>query len=251
MKFSLCIEPLFENVSIYDRVKLAKDAGVDAIEFWDPTPYDMKKMAIATQKLDMPVAGLTMMGAWDIRLNAQWSKLKSSLENTINAGKEVGCNKFIGLGGEVECKTDNQKNIMIDNLKRASEICEKHNVTVIIEPLNSLYDHKGYWLDSSYIGFEIVKCVNHPNIKVLYDIYHMQIMEGNIISNIINNIDFIGHFHSAGTPGRNELNKGELNYPYVIAAIEKAGYSGYFGFEYWPTYDNAKSLADVLSYVKT
>ena len=162
----------------------------------------------------------------------------------------MGCDTFIGLSGELECKVDSQKSLLIENLKRVADICEKEDVIVVLEPLNSLYDHKGYYLDSSYIGFEIVKAVNSPAIKILYDCYHMQIMEGNLVNSILTNIDFIGHFHSAGVPGRNELHCGETNYPFVIEAADKAGYDRYFGFEYWPTYDNQASLKDVFAYVR-
>lgn len=113
-----------------------------------------------------------------------------------------------------------------------------------------MYDHKGYWLNSAYKGFELIKAVDSPSIKLLFDCYHMQLMEGNLVNNISNNIDFIGHFHSAGVPGRHELQLGETNYPMVIKAAEDGGYDRYFGFEYWPTYSNEKSLKDILAYVK-
>ncbi|MGI6527454.1 MAG: TIM barrel protein [Caldicoprobacterales bacterium] len=250
MKFSLCIEPFFEDYNFYDRIKLAKDCGIDAIEFWDPSVYDTKKIGEIAANNNIPVAACCLNEAWTIRMNFPFDVVKKNVEKSINFGKDVGCKTFIGLSGELECKVDSQKSLLIENLKRVSEICEKEGVTIVLEALNSLYDHKGYYLDSSYVGFEIVKAVNSPSIKLLFDCYHMQLMEGNLINNIKNNIDFIGHFHSAGAPGRHELHLGETNYPYLINAIEDAGYDRYFGFEYWPTYDNEKSIRDVLSYVK-
>jgi hydroxypyruvate isomerase len=140
--------------------------------------------------------------------------------------------------------------LLIENLKRVSELCEKEGVTIVLEALNSINDHKGYYLDSSYIGFEIVKTVNSPSIKLLFDCYHMQLMEGNLVNNITENISYIGHFHSAGVPGRHELHLGETNYPRVIRAAEEAGYDRYFGFEYWPSCDSEQSVKDTLRYVK-
>ena len=227
MKYSLCIEPIFEDVSFYDRIQKAKDCGVDAIEFWDPSVYDTKKVGDIAANANIPVAACCLNQAWTYRMNFPWLEVK-----------------------ELECKTDSQKVLLLENLKRAAEMAEEAGVTIVLEALNSLYDHKGYYLDSSYVGFEIIKAVNSPAIKLLYDCYHMQLMEGNLINQIRSNIDYIGHFHSAGVPGRHELHKGETNYPYVIKAIEDAGYDRYFGFEYWPTYDNEKSLRDVLAYVK-
>ena len=123
-------------------------------------------------------------------------------------------------------------------------------MTVNLEALNSLVDHKGYYLDSSAVGFEIVKCVGCDNIKLLYDIYHMQIMEGNIIENITRNIDLIGHIHAAGVPGRHEPHLGENDYRFILKAVEKAGYKGFFGLEYFPSYDSRQSLADVKKYLE-
>lgn len=183
-------------------------------------------------------------------MNFPWETVKANVEKSLEIAKAIGVKTMIGLSGELECKTDSQKVLLLENLKRTAEIVEKEGVTIVLEALNSLYDHKGYYLDSSYVGFEIVKAVNSPNIKLLYDCYHMQLMEGNLVNQITENINYIGHFHSAGVPGRHELHNGETNYPFVISAAEKAGYDRYFGFEYWPTYDNEKSLTDILKYVR-
>jgi hydroxypyruvate isomerase len=250
MKFSLCLETVFENLEIYDRIKLAKECGADAVELWDPSVYDTRKIAKLAQENGLPISACSVFQGWTNRMNLPFDQVKKSIEKTVRYGKDLGCMTFIGLSGELECKVDSKKAILIENLKRLSDYCEKEGITVVVEALNSLYDHKGYYLDSSYVGFEIVKAVNSPFIKLLFDCYHMQLMEGNLVNNIKNNIDFIGHFHSAGVPGRHELNRGEINYPFVIKAAEEAGYNKYFGFEYWPTYEDCQSIKDVLDYVR-
>jgi len=250
MKFSLCIEPIFEKVDFYDRIKLAKDCGVDAIELWDASVYDYERIGEEAARQGLPIAAISIWKSWTYRMNGAYPMVLKTVEETIKIAKNIGCSTIIGLSGELECKVDSQKSVLIENLKRVSEVCEKNEVTVVLEPLNSLYDHKGYYLDSSYVGFEIVKAVNNPYIKILYDCYHMQVMEGNMINSINTNVDFIGHFHSAGVPGRHELHLGETNYPFVLEAIAKTNYEGYFGFEYWPTYDDIQSVRDVLAYVR-
>ena len=95
-------------------------------------------------------------------------------------------------------------------------------------------DHPGYYLSSSEEAFSIVKEVDSENIKVLFDIYHQQITEGDIIRSICKNIDLIGHFHAAGNPGRHELDSGELNYPNIFRQIQESGYTGFMGLEYFP-----------------
>lgn len=253
MKFSLCIEPIFENLNFYDRIVKAKELGCDAIEFWDPWAggeIDPKKIGEVAAKAGIPVAACCLNQAWTYRMNFPWEIVKANVEKSLEIAKQIGCKTLIGLSGELECKTDSQKILLVENLKRTAEIAEKAGVTIVLEALNSLYNHKGYYLDSSYVGFEIVKAVESPSIKLLYDCYHMQLMEGNLTNQITENIKYIGHFHSAGVPGRHELHKGEINYPFIIEAAEKAGYDRYFGFEYWPTYDNDESLRDILNYVR-
>ena len=253
MKFSLCIEPIFEDLCFYDRIRKAKEVGCDAIEFWDPWAsgdVDPKKIGETAASVGIPVAACCLNQAWTYRMNFPWEVVKANVEKSLEIAKAIGVKTMIGLSGELECKTDSQKVLLLENLKRTAEIVEKEGITIVLEALNSLYDHKGYYLDSSYVGFEIVKAVNSPNIKLLYDCYHMQLMEGNLVNQITENINYIGHFHSAGVPGRHELHKGETNYPFVISAAEKAGYDRYFGFEYWPTYDNEQSMKDILKYVR-
>ena len=249
MKYSLCIEPVFKNVGFYDRIALAKEAGADAVEFWDPTAYDAKKIGAAAARAGIPVAACCLAEAWKIRLNFPFDAVKKNVERSISLGRDIGCSTFIGLSGDVECRADSQKTLLIENLKRTADLCERENVTIVVEALNSIYDHKGYYLDSSYVGFEIMKAVNSRHIKLLYDVYHMQLMEGNLINSVTTNIDFIGHFHSAGVPGRHEPANGEIFYPRIIKAAEDAGYDGYFGMEYWPEdKDEIRSVRNTIAY---
>ena len=117
-------------------------------------------------------------------------------------------------------------------------------VTIMLEPLNTLVNHPGYYLWSAVEGFEIIREVNHPLVKLVYDIYHQQVMEGNIIPNITKNLDCIAHLHSAGHPGRNELQYGENDYKVIFAAVDKAGYTGACGLEYRPLMDPEESLRE-------
>lgn len=249
MKYSLCIEPVFDGISFYDRIEKAKELGLHAIEFWDPSIYDTKKIGDIAARVGIPVACCCLNQPWEYRLNLSFDVVRRNLERSIALGKDMGCTTFIGLSGDVAGKGDTQKALLIESLKRLAEICEREGVMIVLEALNSLIDHKGYYLDSSRIGFEIVKAVNSPRIKLLFDCYHMQLMEGNLVNNISENIEWIGHFHSAGVPGRHELQQGETNYPRIIRAVEDAGYSGYFGLEYWPSYEAESSIRDTMRYL--
>ena len=254
MKFSMCIEPVFGDLPFYDRFQAAKDLGCDAVEFWEPWAHDEavtpEGLGRASAAAGIPIAACCLSKAWGCRMSAPWEAVKKNLELSVRYAKEMNVKTMIGIAGDVLGKADSEPLVLLENLKRTAEIAEKNGVTVVLETLNSNYDHKNYYLDSSYVGFALCKAVNSPNIKLLYDCYHMQLMEGNIVNQIQKNIDLIGHFHSAGVPGRHELHLGEINYPFVIRAAEEAGYDKYFGFEYFPTYDDRQSLTDTLAHVR-
>ena len=122
-------------------------------------------------------------------------------------------------------------------------------VTIVLEPLNILVDHAGHFLTTSKEAFEMVKEVNNPYVKVLFDIYHQQITEGNVIRNITENIDLIGHFHIADNPDRNEPGTGEINYINVFKAIKKAGYDRYLAFECGRTVDIPTLMENMKPYI--
>jgi hydroxypyruvate isomerase len=130
-------------------------------------------------------------------------------------------------------------------LNRVKKIAEDKGVTINLELLNSKVDHHDYQCDHTSWGAEVIKRVDSPRVKLLYDIYHMQIMEGDIIRTIRQNIQYIGHFHTGGVPGRHEIDgTQELNYRPVAEAIVNAGFTGYFAHEFIPTRDPMKSLEE-------
>jgi hydroxypyruvate isomerase len=123
----------------------------------------------------------------------------------------------------------------IEGLKRVVGLAEKKNVTICMELLNSKVNHKDYMCDRSPWGCELVKKVGSPRFKLLYDIYHMQIMEGDVIRTIQDNHECFGHYHTGGNPGRHEIDETqELNYPAIVKAILATGYEGYLGQEFIP-----------------
>ena len=127
------------------------------------------------------------------------------------------------------------KEITAEGLQRVAKAAEDAGVTLVLELLNSKVDHADYQCDRTAWGVEVCKAVNSPRVKLLYDIYHMQIMEGDVIRTLRDNIAFIGHFHTAGNPGRNDLDETqELYYPAIMRAIAATEYDGYVGQEFSP-----------------
>jgi hydroxypyruvate isomerase len=131
---------------------------------------------------------------------------------------------------------------MVAGLKAAAPLLEEAGITLLLEPLNGKINHAGIYLESSDEGFEILREVGSPNVKLLFDIYHQHITEGDIIRRITSNIDLIGHLHCAGNPGRHELDSGELDYIRIFKALDDAGYKGYGGIEYFPLHPAEEGL---------
>ena len=132
-------------------------------------------------------------------------------------------------------------------LNRVKGVAEDNDVTICIELLNSKVNHKDYHGDRTVFGVEVVSAVNSPRVKLLYDIYHMQIMEGDVIRTIRDNQQWIAHYHTGGVPGRNEIDDSqELNYPAIARAIADIGFTGYFAHEFVPRRDPLASLREAV-----
>jgi hydroxypyruvate isomerase len=136
----------------------------------------------------------------------------------------------------------------VDGLNRVKRIAEDHGVTICVELLNSKVDHKDYQGDRTGYGVAIVKAVDSPRVKLLYDAYHMQIMEGDVIRTIREQHQYIAHFHTGGVPGRNELDeRQELNWRAIAQAIVDTGFTGYLAHEFRPTRDPLTSLREAVA----
>ena len=171
-------------------------------------------------------------------------KLVTDFEAMIPKAAAAGIPNLICFSGNREGQTDSDGLINCAiGLRRLMPAAEKHGVTILIELLNS-YGHADYQCDKSSWGAALCEMVGSERFKLLFDIYHMQIMEGNIIENIRKYHTYIGHYHTGGVPGRNELDETqELYYPAIMRAILETGYKGFVGHEFVPTWeDKLKSL---------
>ena len=193
----------------------------------------------------VPGAGGIRKGLNDKSMHA---KFIEDFKANIKAAAEYKWPNVICMAGDRKGIGDDEG---MDNchaiLEEAVKIAEDSGVTICMELLNSRVNHPGYMCDKSAWGFELCRRVNSPRFKMLYDIYHMQIMEGDLIATIRKNIDWIGHFHTAGVPGRHELDEDqEIYYPAVMRAIAETGYSGYVAHEYSPLRDPVESLVQAI-----
>jgi hydroxypyruvate isomerase len=189
-------------------------------------------------------------GPIDVGLNRKENhdRWEHNLKNHIELAAEAGIPNVICFSGNRNGMSDDEglENSVI-GVKKVVGLAEKRGVTVCMELLNSKVDHKDYMGDHTDWGVRLVKRVASPRFKLLYDIYHMQIMEGDVIRTISDNWDYIAHFHTGGNPGRHEIDETqELNYSAICRLLAEKGYTGYIGQEFIPRRDPMTSLAQAF-----
>ncbi|GHU67807.1 hydroxypyruvate isomerase [Clostridia bacterium] len=244
MRICVPVPCFFNDIPFPDAIRKIGKLGFDAAETYNWSNLDFDAVRAACQ--DSGVELLSMCTT-EFRMTTPEARpaFLEGLKKSCEAAKKVGASKLITqVGQDTGAPRVAQHESILAGLKASVPILEEFGITLMIEPLNTLVDHKGYYLWSAVEGFELVKECANPLVKVVYDIYHQQIVEGNIIPNIIGNLDHIAHLHSAGHPGRIELQFGETDYKNVFAAVDKAGYTGACGLEYRPTLGGEESLLE-------
>jgi hydroxypyruvate isomerase len=181
----------------------------------------------------------------------QRPRMLEHLSEAIAAAQTLGTKTLLMLTGNAlpGVSLEDQHRSIVDGMKEARTLVEPAGITLIIELLNTYVNHPGYYLNSVEKGVRVVDEVGSPNVKLLNDLYHMQIMEGNLIANLRKYIDRIGHFHVADVPGRHQPGTGEINYRNVLRAIAETDYTGYVAMEYSPTIDPLESLKQIQQMV--
>ena len=169
---------------------------------------------------------------------ANHAMLLKELETAIPLAKQAGVKNLIAMFGNRNpaIDEDRARENCVAGLSKIAPLAAENGITICVELLNSKVDHRGYQGDRTAFGAAVMKAIGSPNVKLLYDIYHMQIMEGDVIRTIRDNIAWIGHFHTGGVPGRHEINDTqELNYRAIATAIADLNYTGYVAHEFSPT----------------
>lgn len=242
MRACVSIPCFFGKDDFADAVAKVASAGYDAAEIWGWEKLDLER---AKKALDENGVELLSMCTTVHKPNLPElrDEFVSGVRKSCEAAKKLGAKMLITQVGQDSGEIrEKQHESIVLGLRAAVPVLEEYGVTLMIEPLNILVDHKGYYMPSSAEAFDIVREVGSPYVKVVFDIYHQQITEGNIIPNIVNNLDLIAHLHAAGHPGRHELWLGENDYRFIMRELERAGYKGALGLEYKPTLDPFESL---------
>lgn len=222
----------YGDIPLEDFSKACKEMGIESIELLKENDWAV----VAKYGLKCAVGYATDWGIpKGFNRIANHEKLIADFEAMIPKAAAAGVPNLICFSGNREGQNDNEGMInCAKGLRKLMPTAEKHGVTIIMELLNS-YGHKDYQCDKTTWGSALCEMVGSEKFKLLYDIYHMQLMEGNVIDTIKKYMPYIGHIHTGGVPGRNELDETqELYYPAIMSAIVKTGYTGFVGQEFVP-----------------
>jgi hydroxypyruvate isomerase len=233
----------YEKIPIREFAQAAKRIGLAGIDLLQPADWDVVREYGLACSMGYPTARRDFLST-GFNDRANHAMLLEELERAIPLAAQHRVPNVIAMFGNRAGKSDSAAiAASIEGLSKIKPLAEEHGVTVCVELLNSKVDHKDYSGDHTPFGVEVMKGVASPRVKLLYDIYHMQIMEGDVIRTLRDNIAYIGHFHTGGVPGRHELDaKQELNWRAIATAIADTSYSGFVAHEFMPTGDPLTSL---------
>ena len=237
----------FAKMPLAEFARAARRQGVVAIDLLQPEEWPVVRaaglacsMGYPTRRSDFIATGFNDPSKHDM--------LVAELEAAIPLAAAAGVPNVIAMFGNRRGMgdADGARNC-IAGLRRIAPVAERHGVTVCVELLNSKVDHQDYQGDHTAFGVQVIEGVGSPRVRLLYDIYHMQIMEGDVIRTIRDHIGAIAHFHTGGVPGRGEIDgTQELNYRAVAQAIADTGFTGYLAHEFEPKRDPLTSLRQAV-----
>lgn len=248
VNLSVCIEMFWRGEPPEKRIRLAAELGFKHVEFWGWKNKDLTALGKAADQSGVRIGTFCLEADKQLVQPDVTSAIQTGLEQSIAAARKLSVDRLIiTTGNERKAETfEITRRAVIRNLKAIVPILESHQIMICLEPLNPIVDHLGYWLTKMNEAADICYEVNSPWVKILMDIYHQQVTEGNIIANLRQYAPLIGHYHCAGVPGRHELVGGELDYRAIFKAITDTGYTGLVGLEFSPTIDTAEALKQAL-----
>ena len=256
-RFAANLSMLFTELPFLDRFKAAAGAGFDAVEFMFPYEFKASDIAAALKDngLDLVLHNLPA-GDWAAGDRGmacdpgRSQEFRDGVEKAIDYAHALGCPKLNCLAGKLPggVTPERARGVLVENLRYAAEKLATATVGLLLEPVNSR-TIPGFFVDRPSLGFAIVSEVGSPNLKVQYDIFHAQVMEGDLANTMEREWANIGHIQIADNPGRHEPGTGEINYPFLFKRIDELGYTGAIGCEYIPATTTTAGLAWLRPYL--
>ena len=256
---SACIEPMYQELPFLERFRAAKEDGFTFVEFWSWTDKDLRAVRQAAEDAGIGIAGFNGDAELSLIDPAQKDDYLAFLRRSVAAAREVGARSVtihsngLGEGGVVlnsypELSDTVKLCTMFDTLQACARLAEESGIRMNLEPLNITTDHQGNFLTTTRVAAEMTRLIGSPMLKVLYDVYHMQLNEGSLCDNIRAYGDQFGHIHVADAPGRHEPGTGEINYHKIFSCLEERGYTGLVGFELIPAETTAQAVNAIMQY---
>ncbi|HQS68063.1 MAG: hydroxypyruvate isomerase [Novosphingobium sp. 28-62-57] len=247
MVLSACIEWQFaqDHDTLADRVRAAKAAGLGHAEFHLWRDKDMAGLATALDETGVTLTGFCVDPRRSIVDPAQHEEMLQAVAETLAIAKTVGSPPLIVASGFIRegVSMDEHKAQAVHVLRRAADLAEAAQVTLVLEPLNDRVEHPGMYLVDTTLALDIIEAVGSPRLKLLYDVYHSHVMGEDMRSVLAGRMHLVEHVQVADSPGRNEPGTGTIDWAQAMATLRDLGYSGPFGLEYRPTLEAAASLA--------
>ena len=249
-RFAANLSMLFTETGFIDRFARAVAAGFDGVEYLFPyewEPADLRRQlqdnGLRQVLFNMPPGDWAGGERGLAALPGREREFSDSVEQAIAYARELDCPRLHVMAGCLPSgvPADAARLVYLDNLQHAARRCAAHGITLLIEPINNI-DMPGYFLNTSSQAIEIMDSVGADNLRLQYDCYHMQIMEGNLSDTLQRLLPRIGHLQIAGVPGRHEPDVGEINYGYLFERLDEWGYEGWIGCEYRPDGDTDAGL---------
>ena len=244
MKLSLCLEMLFTDLPFVERLDVASRLGYGAIEFWDWRDKDLPALSGAAARLGLTVAAMSGNRRHALIDRAAVAGLMEEMDQVFEAAAQLNCRRIMMLsdvlnddGSAAPAQPHSAKEkteSMVENLLALALRAEAGGFTLLLEPLNTVLDHRGCFLNDSGSGVEIVRRVDSPSVRLLYDIYHMSMMGEDVLKAIETNLEWIGYLHVADLPGRHQPGTGKIDYRAVNALLSRVKYQGFIGMEFSP-----------------
>jgi hydroxypyruvate isomerase len=253
LTYAVNCEMTWNKLSFLDRIRKVKEAGFSHYEFWPWRNKDIEAILLLNRELGLTTSQFSaspVKGFGHGITNpdsARREEFEEEIRSAVAVAKKLGVKKLCVVAGE-ETKghsREEQTHAVVTALKAGAAIVEPEGITIILEPLNILVDHPRQLIVHSAQAADVLKAVGSPNVKMLFDIYHQQISEGNLTGNIRKYHDVIGYFQLADHPGRHEPTTGEINYPFVLKTIHDVGYRDPIGMEMSPRTEAAQAFAAI------
>ena len=253
-----CIETLYTELPFLDRFQAARADGFAFVEFWSWTDKDLTAVRNAAQAVGIGIAGFNGDAELSLIDPAQRKDYLAFLRRSAQAAQKIGAKALtihsngLGEGGVVLRRYEQLSHTvklctMFDTLRACADIAEETGIAMNLEALNITTDHPGNFLTTTRMAAELTAMIGSPKLKILYDVYHMQLNEGSLCDNIRAYGSQFGHIHVADAPCRHEPGTGEIRYDAVFAALEEIGYQGLIGYELFPKNTTAEAVRAIMN----